>query len=75
MDLGYAGSADTDTEFGRNHICGIIHVVQKGDTLYRLSRQYHVGVSDIMYKNPYANIYNLQPGDEICIPVSRKKRG
>ena len=50
---------------------GLIHVIQKGDTLYRLSRKYHVSVADIMYKNPYANIYNLQVGDELCIPVVR----
>ncbi|MCD8133830.1 MAG: LysM domain-containing protein [Clostridiales bacterium] len=69
-------SAETETAFERNHMCdGIIHVVQRGDTLYRISRQYHVSISDIMYKNPYANVYNLQAGDEICIPVSRKRRG
>jgi LysM repeat protein len=51
---------------------GIIHVVEKGDTLYRLSRYYHVSVSEIMYQNPYANIYNLQVGDELCIPVGKK---
>ena len=52
---------------------GLIHVVEKGDTLYRLSRQYHVSVSDIMFENPYANIYNLQVGDELCIPVYKKE--
>ena len=31
---------------------GVIHVVKKGDTLYKLSK-----------------IYNMQPGDEVCIPV------
>ncbi|MCC8081264.1 MAG: LysM domain-containing protein [Lachnospiraceae bacterium] len=67
--------ADADTEFAWDRMCdGIIHVIQKGDTLYRLSGQYHVSVFDIMYKNPYANVYNLQVGDEICIPVSRMKR-
>lgn len=53
---------------------GLIHVVEKGDTLYRLSRYYHVSVSDIMYENPYANIYNLQIGDELCIPVAKANR-
>lgn len=51
---------------------GLIHVVEKGDTLYRLSRYYHVSVSQIMYENPYVDIYNLQVGDELCIPVHRK---
>ncbi len=57
----------------KDYMCtGMIHVIQKGDTLYQLAGQYHVSVSDIMYKNPYANVYNLQAGDEICIPVSGK---
>lgn len=51
---------------------GLIHVVEKGDTLYRLSREYHVSVSDLMYENPYVNVYNLQVGDELCIPVSKR---
>lgn len=49
---------------------GVVHVVQQGDTLYRLGKQYHVSVSSIMYANPYVNIYNLQVGDELCIPVA-----
>ena len=48
---------------------GIIHVIEKGDTLYKLGKQYHVSVSHIMYANPYVDIYNLQVGDELCIPV------
>ncbi len=47
---------------------GIMHVVKRGDTLYKLSRTYNVRVSAIMLANPYMNIYSLQPGDEICIP-------
>ncbi len=49
---------------------GIIHVISPGDTLYLLSCRYHVSVSEIMYQNPYVNLYNLKPGDELCIPVS-----
>ena len=45
-----------------------LHVVQKGDTLYRLSRQYGVPLAAVLCANPYVNIYNLQIGDEICIP-------
>lgn len=53
---------------------GMIHVIKQGDTLYNLSRQYHVSVSELMYANPYANIYNLQIGDELCIPVGQAKK-
>ena len=47
---------------------GFLHTVQKGDTLYRISRYYHVPLWAVLYANPYINIYNLQVGDEICIP-------
>ncbi|MCD8365511.1 MAG: LysM peptidoglycan-binding domain-containing protein [Clostridiales bacterium] len=63
------------SEYGEKPLCnGIIHVIQPGDTLYHLSEKYHVSVSEIMYKNPYANVYNLRAGDEICIPISGRKR-
>ena len=52
---------------------GIIHVVRDGDTLYRLSRTYHVPLIEIMYANPFVDIYNLQVGDELCIPVSLQR--
>ena len=48
---------------------GVIHRVIKGDTLYRLSKMYGVRLIDIMKENPYVNVYNLQIGDEICIPT------
>ena len=52
---------------------GIIHVIEPGDTLYLLGRRYRVSVSDIMYANPFVNIYNLQVGDELCIPVGSQQ--
>lgn len=48
---------------------GIVHVIENGDTLYLLGKKYHISVTQIMYANPYVNIYNLQVGDELCIPV------
>ena len=47
---------------------GVLHTVQKGDSLYRLSRRYHVPLWAILYANPYLNLYNLQKGDEVLIP-------
>lgn len=47
----------------------LIHVIQEGDTLYSLSRQYNVPLSLILRANPYAEVYNLQLGEEICIPM------
>lgn len=48
---------------------GVIHVIKKGDTLYKLSRIYDVRVADIIWQNPGVRIYNLQIGDRLCIPV------
>lgn len=47
---------------------GYVHVVKAGETLYKLAKQYDVKLFDIMRLNPYVNVYNLQIGDEICIP-------
>lgn len=48
---------------------GILHIVEAGDTLYKIGKKYGVPLSRVMYANPYVNVYNLQPGDEICVPV------
>ena len=60
---------DRNTNFDRCY--GFTHVIQKGDTLYKLSKQYHVKVSALILANPFVNIYNLQVGDDICIPRIR----
>ncbi len=52
-----------------NQCNGVIHRVVAGDTLYRLSKMYGVRLIDILKENPYVNVYNLQIGDEICIPT------
>lgn len=59
---------DTCNCYGCN---GIVHTIRRGDTLYLLSRYYNVTVDDIMRANARLNIYNLQVGDQICIPVGR----
>ena len=53
---------------------GFLHTVKKGDTLYLLSRRYRVPLWAILLANPYINIYNLQVGDEVCIPLGRRPR-
>lgn len=52
----------------------LIHVIQEGDTLYSISRQYNVPLSLILRINPHAEVYNLQVGDEICIPMMQPIR-
>ena len=47
---------------------GHMHMIKKGDTLYALSRRYHVPLEVMLRANPYVDVYNLQPGDTVCIP-------
>lgn len=41
------------------------HVVQQGETVYRLSQVYRVSVDELMKWNPYLSYRNLIPGDTI----------
>ncbi|SHK01811.1 LysM domain-containing protein [Anaerocolumna jejuensis DSM 15929] len=45
------------------------YVIGQGDSLYSISREYNVPLPLILRLNPFVDIYNLQVGDEICIPV------
>lgn len=44
-----------------------IHVVQAGDTFYRLAQRYQTTVPDIIMRNPGVNPYNLQVGTRLRI--------
>lgn len=50
----------------------LIHKVKKGDTLYKIGKNYQVKVSSLIFANPYADVYHLQHNDEICIPVQKR---
>lgn len=54
---------------------GMIHVIKRGENLYQLSRMYRVPLALILRANPYIDVYNLQPGQEICIPTARPQPG
>lgn len=45
----------------------INHVVQQGDTFYRLAQRYRTTVPDIIMRNPGVNPYNLQVGTRLRI--------
>ena len=53
-----------------------VHEIQKGDTLYKLAKQYKTTVPLILLANPGVNPYNLRVGDKlnICENVLRKSR-
>lgn len=65
---------DMMTDNERMKCRGLVHIVASGDTLYRISKKYDVRLSDVMKANPYINVYNLQIGDEICVPTSPMDR-
>lgn len=52
-----------------NSCTGVMHEIKKGDTLYKLSRFYGVTLESMMESNPNVNVYNLQIGDHLCIPI------
>lgn len=45
----------------------VYHVVQQGDTFYRLAQRYQTTVPDIIMRNPGINPYNLQVGTRLKI--------
>lgn len=38
----------------------VIHIIQPGDSFYKLAQKYRTTVPDIMMRNPGVNPYNLQ---------------
>ncbi len=54
---------------------GMVHVIKEGENLYHLSRMYRVPLALILRANPYVDVYNLQVGQEICIPTMRRPMG
>lgn len=51
---------------------GMTYTIKQGDTLYGISRKYDVPLAMILHANPYADVYRLNVGDTICIPMKRK---
>lgn len=45
------------------------YVIKQGDTLYSISRENNTPLPLILRLNPFVDIYNLQVGDELCIPM------
>lgn len=52
---------------------GMVHKVKSGETMYHLSRMYNVSIDELISANPDINVYNMQSGDEVCVPVSSSR--
>lgn len=53
-----------------NYKCdGIGYTIIAGDSLYIISKRYNIPLDLIMNANPSIDIYNLQIGDVICLPI------
>ncbi len=50
---------------------GFLHVIQSGDTFYKLSKRFNVPLDAILAANPGADPYNLQIGQKVCIPKGK----
>jgi len=48
---------------------GLVYVVKRGDTIFNIAARYGITVNDILNENRFINVYNIQVGDRICIPV------
>jgi len=51
---------------------GVVHVLQHGETLYRISRYYGVPVQDIVRANRIADVSNIPTGARLFIPGARR---
>ena len=56
------------------HCNGIMHTVRSGDTLYSISMEHQVSLALLLRANPYVDVYNLQVGETICVPVRANDR-
>lgn len=70
-------SSQTVNQFQVHEIKGkeyYIHVVEKGNTLYAISRMYSVPIEVLKEENPRLNTTELTIGDRLLIPLDEVKR-
>lgn len=70
--MNYNNNSSNSNVGGNSYCNGTKYVIQKGDTLYSISRRYNVPLALVLRANPYVDVYNLQAGDVICIPSEKE---
>jgi membrane-bound lytic murein transglycosylase D len=50
------------------HRSQIIHIVKRGETVYAISRKYHVTPNQILKANKLKNSRGIKPGQRLIIP-------
>lgn len=48
----------------------LVHVVERGETLFRIAQRYHVEVSDLMRANSLLSPSRIEYGQRLIVPVS-----
>jgi murein DD-endopeptidase MepM/ murein hydrolase activator NlpD len=56
-------------------VVGVVHVVQRGETLYRISRTYGVSVADLLEVNGLDDARSLPIGFELFVPGAGRELG
>lgn len=51
----------------------VIYFVQRGDTLWNIAKRYHIAINDIVSLNKLDISASLSVGQQLIIPVSKKK--
>ena len=74
FSMNYSNNSSNSNVSGSasSNCSGTKYVIKKGDTLYSISRRYNVPLALVLRANPYVDVYNLQIGDEICIPSEQE---
>lgn len=52
---------------------GMMYAVKNGDTLYSISMKYNIPLAILLRANPYVDVYNLQVGETICLPMKTEQ--
>ena len=50
------------------------HVIQSGDTFWDLAKEYGISVNKVVDANPDEDVFNLEVGSEVVIPVEVQTR-